>query len=94
MIDDFDFEDDINDLKDDGDAFLPPVNKPGSRLGLSDNTNKKPISSLNNSSALPVPNGRNSKAEKSAFPKASGKFGLKDNSDDEDDFGLDDINAK
>ncbi|CAI2385375.1 unnamed protein product [Moneuplotes crassus] len=88
MMDDFDFEDDIGDLQAE-DVFLPPVNNNGSRLSNHKDKPDKFVSVRESTKGLPP-----AKNKPPAFPKASGKFGFDDDSDEGDDFGLEDINNK
>lgn len=95
MIDDFDFEDNLGDLKEEDEnpnSFFPPVNKQGSRLSLNSGVNRNSVMKQNdNNYALPEPVSSNNKFEKPSYPKATNKLASNDfnfGEDDDDDFGL------
>lgn len=57
-MDDFDFEDNLGDLKEDDDnpnSFFPPVNKQGSRLSLNSGANRNSVMKQDQNHALPEP---------------------------------------
>lgn len=93
MIDDFDFEDDLGDLKatENDNSFFPPVNNTGSRLSL--NGNRPVAGSIQVPNSLPKP--IHNPVAQNNFPKASGNLGFGEKSDnDSDDFGLDEVAPK
>ncbi|CAI2384814.1 unnamed protein product [Moneuplotes crassus] len=86
MIDDFDFEDDIGDLQDD--SFEPTGGPKASKHGQI-----KGEFGAGGSSQSGLPPVK-SKQPEVAFPKASGNFGIDNDSDEGDDFGLEEIGNK
>ena len=89
MIDDFDFEDDLEDLKDEANnkesSFFPPVKNNQSRLNLGDGQQKSSLSKIDNKGPI--------------FPQSikSNKFNQNDKDSDDDfgdEYGFDEVKPK
>ena len=104
MIDDFDFEDDLDSLKGDEkepeNSFFPPVNNTASKASLNANTNSrlsKNNDKNNDIGGLPNPMQNKPKLDSQLFPKATSKLGMANKNDDfdfggdDDDFGLEQV---
>ena len=98
-MDDFDFEDDLDDLKRDINqspgSFFPPVNNNNSsKLIIDKDNSRKSVFRNNESKALPQANSGMNQYQEPTYPKATNKFNLDSPQDDDDDFGLEEVKPK